>query len=228
MFHSSILSCWIFGSAGAIRLPKVVVASGEIGPKYLPCNRNGGLSTAAPVFDRHGRIVAVLSLYASADRLAHMVSLVDELLQVAGEASEAWAAISAFDHLDHATESVLGLESSIDSSYHCLRSFTIQTPNWRGICYLVDRIGHRIGCTCSDLPHLHDVAPYFNGELCQEIPAYRTARHPGSSLSCTCAFEDVACVSSVVLECANQVSMPRSGARDLATSFTRLVCIGLR
>lgn len=65
---------------------------------------DGAAATAAPVIDRHGRIVAVLSLYASADRLAHMVSLVDELLQVAGEASEAWAAISAFEHLDHATD----------------------------------------------------------------------------------------------------------------------------
>ena len=55
---------------------------------------DGAAATAAPVKDANGRTIGVLSLYASADRLSHMVSLVDELQQVAAEVGEDWATMS--------------------------------------------------------------------------------------------------------------------------------------
>lgn len=55
---------------------------------------DGAAATAAPVNDANGRTIGVLSLYASADRLSHMVSLVDELRQVAAEVGEDWATMS--------------------------------------------------------------------------------------------------------------------------------------
>jgi DNA-binding IclR family transcriptional regulator len=56
---------------------------------------DGAAATAAPVRDRNGKTIGVLSLYASADRMSHMVSLVDELLQAAAEVSESWARMSS-------------------------------------------------------------------------------------------------------------------------------------
>lgn len=53
-------------------------------------------AVAAPVVATSGRTVAALSLYASADRLEHMESLVPELCQIAQEAGEQWDKISGF------------------------------------------------------------------------------------------------------------------------------------
>lgn len=55
---------------------------------------DGAAATAAPVSDANGKTIGVLSLYASADRLPHMVSLVEELRQAAAEVSENWATMS--------------------------------------------------------------------------------------------------------------------------------------
>lgn len=55
---------------------------------------DGAAATAAPVSDANGKTIGVLSLYASADRLPHMISLVDELQQAATEVSENWAMMS--------------------------------------------------------------------------------------------------------------------------------------
>jgi DNA-binding IclR family transcriptional regulator len=55
---------------------------------------DGAAATAAPVNDANGKTIGVLSLYASADRLSHMVSFVDELRQAAAEVSENWAMMS--------------------------------------------------------------------------------------------------------------------------------------
>jgi DNA-binding IclR family transcriptional regulator len=55
---------------------------------------DGAAATAAPVSGANGKTIGVLSLYASADRLSHMVSLVDELRQAAAEVSENWARMS--------------------------------------------------------------------------------------------------------------------------------------
>jgi IclR family acetate operon transcriptional repressor len=55
---------------------------------------DGAAATAAPVSGANGKTIGVLSLYASADRLSHMVSLVDELRQAAAEVGENWARMS--------------------------------------------------------------------------------------------------------------------------------------
>lgn len=55
---------------------------------------DGAAATAAPIRDANGRTIGVLSLYASADRLSHMVSLVDELRQAAADVSKNWAMMS--------------------------------------------------------------------------------------------------------------------------------------
>ena len=60
---------------------------------------DGAAATAAPVTDTNGRTVAALSLYASADRLPHMLGVVDDLRQVATEVSQSWISISAFGHV---------------------------------------------------------------------------------------------------------------------------------
>jgi DNA-binding IclR family transcriptional regulator len=57
---------------------------------------DGAAAVAAPVVTEGGQTVAVLSLYAAADRLEHMMSLESELRATAGEAGAAWDAISAF------------------------------------------------------------------------------------------------------------------------------------
>lgn len=57
---------------------------------------DGAAAVAAPVTDPAGRVIAVLSLYASADRLDHMTSFATELVAAAGEAGAEWDAISAF------------------------------------------------------------------------------------------------------------------------------------
>ena len=51
MFHSSILTRWVPDGPDAAGLPSIIVAALKKGPKYLPRNRNGRLSTTAPVFD---------------------------------------------------------------------------------------------------------------------------------------------------------------------------------
>ncbi len=57
---------------------------------------DGAAATAAPVTDANGKTIGALSLYASADRLPHMVSLVDALREVADELSQEWATMSPF------------------------------------------------------------------------------------------------------------------------------------
>jgi DNA-binding IclR family transcriptional regulator len=56
----------------------------------------GAAAVAAPVFDPAGRVIAVISLYASADRLDHMKSFATELVSIANAAGAEWNAISAF------------------------------------------------------------------------------------------------------------------------------------
>ena len=53
-------------------------------------------AVAAPLTSAGGRTIAVLSLYASAERVAHMESLVPQLCSIAAEAAEQWDRISAF------------------------------------------------------------------------------------------------------------------------------------
>lgn len=57
---------------------------------------DGAAATAAPVIGTNGQTIGALSLYASADRLPHMVSLVDDLRQSADELSRDWATMSPF------------------------------------------------------------------------------------------------------------------------------------
>ena len=57
---------------------------------------DGAAAVAAPVTDPAGRVIAALSLYASADRLNHMTSFAAELVAAAREAGTEWDAISAF------------------------------------------------------------------------------------------------------------------------------------
>ena len=59
---------------------------------------DGAAAVAAPVFDANGRTIAALSLYAPADRLPHMHSLVDDLQDVARELGHHWVAISTVRH----------------------------------------------------------------------------------------------------------------------------------
>jgi len=56
----------------------------------------GAAAVAAPVLDPAGGVIAVISLYASADRLGHMKSFAAELVSVANAAGAEWNAISAF------------------------------------------------------------------------------------------------------------------------------------
>ena len=57
---------------------------------------DGAAAVAAPITDPAGRVIAVLSLYASADRLDHMTSFTAELVSTAREVGTEWNAISAF------------------------------------------------------------------------------------------------------------------------------------
>lgn len=57
---------------------------------------DGAAATAAPITGTNGRTIGALSLYASADRLPHMVSLVEDLRRAADELSRDWATMSPF------------------------------------------------------------------------------------------------------------------------------------
>jgi DNA-binding IclR family transcriptional regulator len=57
---------------------------------------DGAAAVAAPVVAAGGQTIAALSTYASADRLAHMKSLVPQLRAVTDEAAAEWDKISAF------------------------------------------------------------------------------------------------------------------------------------
>ncbi len=57
---------------------------------------DGAAAVAAPIIGPGGRTIAVLSLYASADRLDHMKSFVPQLCATAAEAEAEWNAMSAF------------------------------------------------------------------------------------------------------------------------------------
>jgi len=55
---------------------------------------DGAAALAVPLLDAEGGTVAALSLYAPADRLDHMLSLVDEVKNVGNELGRHWIAIS--------------------------------------------------------------------------------------------------------------------------------------
>jgi len=57
---------------------------------------DGAAAVAAPIAGAGGRTIAVLSLYASADRVDHMKSFVPQLCATAAEAEAEWDAMSAF------------------------------------------------------------------------------------------------------------------------------------
>jgi len=57
---------------------------------------DGAAATATPVTDSNGKTIGALSLYASADRLPHMISMLDVLREAADELSREWATMSPF------------------------------------------------------------------------------------------------------------------------------------
>lgn len=60
---------------------------------------DGAAAVAAPIVDDSGRTVAAAGLYAPADRLSHMVSMVEDLQIVARELGRHWSGISTIDHV---------------------------------------------------------------------------------------------------------------------------------
>lgn len=76
---------------------------------------DGAAAVAAPVVTANGRTVAVLSMYAAADRLPQMESLTPKLCAIANEAAAEWNRISAYT----------GSTSEID---HEVRSAILGTP----------------------------------------------------------------------------------------------------
>jgi DNA-binding IclR family transcriptional regulator len=72
---------------------------------------DGAAAVAAPVVTANGRTVAVLSMYASADRLSQMESLAPKLCVIANEAAAEWNRISAYTssaaEVDHEVRSAI-------------------------------------------------------------------------------------------------------------------------
>ncbi len=64
---------------------------------------DGAAATAAPVIGTDGTAIGALSLYSSADRLPHMVSLVSVLQESARQLSSAWATVSPFTAVSRLT-----------------------------------------------------------------------------------------------------------------------------
>jgi DNA-binding IclR family transcriptional regulator len=60
---------------------------------------DGAAAVAAPIVDNSGGTVAALSLYAPADRLSHMMNMVEDLQIVAREMGRHWSGISTIDHV---------------------------------------------------------------------------------------------------------------------------------
>jgi DNA-binding IclR family transcriptional regulator len=67
---------------------------------------DGASATAAPIVDAGGRTIAALSLYAAADRLPHILSLVPELTKAASDASDIWASMAVFSQIHKGQESL--------------------------------------------------------------------------------------------------------------------------